>query len=403
MPSSDHQTYKILNDLQVRATTICLERYIPFALFMFPGDMEAHFIACLPDDEGRSAGPSDGETGFFIGHYCGDEDYTPGVKASLTAQDILSLVDEDPGLGFPFPKVEPTTFSTQRINYNKALSEIRTRIKKIGGKGVLSRLEAVFTTVSPVIIADEYFAGNRNAFRYLCSTPETGLWLGATPELLAETDRASGTIKTMAVAGTHSLLPEDHDYEWDQKNIHEHLIVKDFIVDTLSEAGLTVKEDDTQELDAGDVTHLVTPISARGENIDYMGVINRLSPTPAVVGTPRDIAIAEIDSLETHRRHCYTGLVGVRVPGDDVICYVNLRCAFGATAHIKSDYGWVWNLYAGGGIMAESIIADEWEETEMKLAPLKRVLHLMPGDTKQPDIIKDNPYDASVGDIRLPF
>ena len=396
----------IFTDSQRQAASECLDRLIPFVLFMFPstdGERdEAYFMASLPDDDGRSQVDGNGDYSFFISRFAADEEYTAGVSNHYSAEDLLELIAEHPGICGRPADVEPTILSTERINYRDALVAIRSRVRRIGGKGVLSRVQSLFTTVSPVDSAEDYFAKSPHAFRYLCFTPETGIWLGATPELLLESHADTGTVRTMAMAGT---MVADSLEEWDEKNLNEHDIVVDFIANVLDENGLKVTVGDLQEMKAGAVVHLVTPIEGHGNKPDAERIIHDLSPTPAVAGMPREIAIAEIDSFETHRRHCYTGVVGVRTR-ESVIAFVNLRCAFGAHAYCDQHSGWLWNLYGGGGIMAASTIDGEWRETEMKLRPLTLSLtepSYSSGSDNDEIFINTNPYDAKICSDILPF
>lgn len=382
---------------QRQAASECLDRFIPFVIFMFPSKDgepdEAYFMASLPDDNGRSKADRDGAYTFFISRFTSDEEYAAGVNNHFSAEGILELIAEQPDLcGIP-SDVKPSLRSTEKLNYRDALVTIRTRVRKIGGKGVLSRVKALFTTVNPIDSAEDYFVKSPHAFRYLCYTPENGLWLGASPELLLEYHSDIALVRTMAIAGTR---PADVEDEWDNKNLHEHHLVVDFIANCLYANGLKVSVGELQQMQAGAVEHLVTPIEGQGDNINPDKIIRDLSPTPAVAGLPREIALAEIDSLETHRRHCYTGVVGVRT-NDSVIAFVNLRCAFGAQAYMDNSQGWLWNLYGGGGIMSASTIGGEWRETEMKLRPLTESLTLpYTADNNDEIYVNTNPFDAKI-------
>lgn len=399
---------RLFTDPQRQAAGECIDRLIPFVIFMFPSTDgepdEAYFMASLPDDNGRSEADREGSYSFFISRFASDEEYTAGVNNHYSAEDLLELIAEQPDICGRPTDVEPSLRSTEKLNYRDALVTIRSRVRKMGGKGVLSRVKTLFTTVSPVDSAEDYFARSPHAFRYLCYTPENGLWLGATPEVLLEYHKDTSTLRTMAMAGT---LPADGEVqEWDNKNLHEHNIVVDFITNCLRANGLTVNIGELQQMEAGAVVHLVTPIEAHGDNVDPDRIIRDLSPTPAVAGMPREIALAEIDLLETHRRHCYTGVVGVRTK-DSVIAFVNLRCAFGAHGYCQNHSGWLWNLYGGGGIMSASTIGGEWRETEMKLRPLTESLTCPASaafhNGADEVYVNTNPFDANVCDNLLPF
>lgn len=402
MKRRSSKTPRIFTDVIARATEECIARHIPFVAFMFPDDDTLRFMASTPDEEGRSIPSSEAGQCFFISRFAGDEEYTAGVNAQLSAEDVLELVSADPGLKFAPQEIRPTLFSTNPLNYREGLTKVRSRIRKTGGKAVLSRVKSLFTTLSPVESANSYFAANPNAFRYICFTPETGLWLGATPELLIETNAEEGSVNTMAVAGTRPVeTPQEVD--WDEKNLEEHLIVAQFIEECLKEHGLKVDVSEIMEIDTGAVTHLVTLIKGNGDNPDFVSIMNDLSPTPAVAGVPREVALTEIDLFETHRRHCYAGYVGVRTD-NDYLAYVNLRCCFGIDAELDGYQGYVWNLYGGSGIMGASEVDSEWQETELKMAPLYRCLTAAPSLTTQGETFSlENPVNADIDPIRLPF
>lgn len=235
---------------------------------------------------------------------------------------------------------------------------------------MLSRHRSILTYKFPQQVAEEFFSLTDSTFRYLCYTPETGVWLGSTPELLLESYGAKGEVRTMALAGTR---PADDDTPWDGKNIYEQSIVTEFIAETLKAEGLQVETGELCERPFLNIKHLCTMITARGVT-DVPALMSELSPTPAVAGYPRDRAIDEINAFETHRRHCYGGYVGVRT-GGDYHAYVNLRCCFMAPVAFAGEcFGWLCNLYAGGGIVAGSNEEDEWNETGAKTRGLARIL-----------------------------
>ncbi len=64
-----------------------------------------------------------------------------------------------------------------------------------------------------------------NAFISILSTPDTGTWIGATPETLIEVDD-KGIFKTMSLAGTQAYNGDEplHTLPWTQKEIEEQLV-----------------------------------------------------------------------------------------------------------------------------------------------------------------------------------
>lgn len=308
----------------------------------------------------------------------------------MDEEGLIDLVATKPDLCYDSSSELPSLSSTHKISYGEAFRAMTDRLKKYGGKVVLSRHEAIFSSRDIIEVAGEYFSQSPGAFRYFSFTPETGVWLGATPEVLIETTAGGNEIRTMALAGTKPS--DDLSGEWDEKNTLEHRVVVDFITDILVSHGLEVHRADTVDLKAGAVTHLCTPIIARGAVHSPMTIVNDLNPTPAVAGWPRDVAMAEIDALETHLRRCYSGIVGVKYNGELRI-YVNLRCAFAARGSLYGMPGWIYNLYAGGGLMADSDVGQEWDETDRKLSVLRSCLDSAPSGSVE-TVVMPNPFEA---------
>lgn len=364
---------KLITEKQTEAVDKCLVHNIPFALFALPGEKECRFFASSPDKNGECHAFDDdnasgtGSHTFFIGYFNGDEPYMAGVRADYNEDSVLETLKGKER--FDATETRPARISTRRESYSVAFTKMKQRLRSIGGKVVLSRHEAIFSSRPIMEVTAEYMESDPEAFRYMCYTPETGVWIGVTPELLLEAGGESDTFHTMALAGT---LPADSTCEWDDKNIVEHRYVSDYISGKLEQLGLKVDVSPVKELYTGAVKHLCTSISATG-TADPMEIVDMLSPTPAVAGIPVDMAIAEIDTYENHRRRCYAGVVGVK-SGNSIHAYVNLRCAFAAFANLDGKDGWLYNLYAGGGLVRESVEETEWEETIAKTTVLSSII-----------------------------
>jgi len=91
-------------------------------------------------------------------------------------------------------------------------------------------------------------------------------------------------------------------------------------------------------------------------------VVEALHPTPALGGTPRDVAVALIRELESQPRGWYGSPVGwIDAEGNGLFA-VAIRSAVSA--------GNLARLYAGAGIVADSQAESEWQETALKFRPL---------------------------------
>lgn len=202
-----------------------------------------------------------------------------------------------------------------------------------------------------------------NAFCYMAKVGSKGVFMGASPEILALV--ADNELKTMSLAGT---MPKSSNnrYEWSAKNLKEQSLVTDYIISRLKPFVKNIKAKGPSTHEAGPVVHLLTKITANlSENIDKLSAVSSLHPTPAVCGLPKDKALKFILENECYNRNYYAGFIGLISP-DNLQLFVNLRCLFfnGQTAV----------LYAGGGLLKDSDLDDEWQETENKLKTLRDLI-----------------------------
>ncbi len=204
------------------------------------------------------------------------------------------------------------------------------------------------------------------AFDYVWYHPETGIWLGATPELLIKTNGIAFT--TMALAGTKKIN-DNKPPDWTLKEIIEQQYVTDAITSSLEKLTSVIKISKTYTQLAGSVAHLRTDVSGALKNgkatLDI--IASALHPTPAVCGTPMNFSKKFIDKNEGYDREFYTGFVGpVDENSNSSQLFVNLRC-------VKIEEG-IANLYVGSGITSVSNSQEEWEETQNKLQTMLQVL-----------------------------
>lgn len=203
-----------------------------------------------------------------------------------------------------------------------------------------------------------------NNFVAYWSTPQTGQWLVATPEPLLE--MCHHQCSTVALAGT---LPwtEGERPQWNNKNREEQAIVARYIQANLEVCAANVKASDTYTFHTGNIQHLRTDFAfTLKDNSQITEVLKRLHPTPAVCGLPRNEALQAILEAEHSPRRYYAGFSGPLLLNGDTHLYVTLRCMHFSTHDAT--------LYAGGGIMPESQEAEEWEETQRKLATMMSIL-----------------------------
>lgn len=254
-------------------------------------------------------------------------------------------------------------------------------------KVVLSRKEEVeIEEDNPFVLFKKLIDNYPQAFVYCWFHPETGLWLGATPETLLQVENRRLT--TMSLAGTKPYKGT-LDVNWSEKEIHEQKIVTNYLIQQLDNQVGNLQISDTQTIRAGNLTHLKTMVTGilKPKENSLKNVIDKLHPTPAVCGFPRVKAKHFILENENYNRAFYTGYLGelnfeksqsrnrnhrniennayssVKKTSD---LYVNLRC--------MKLVGKKAQIFIGGGITSDSIPEHEWEETVAKSATIKKVL-----------------------------
>ncbi|MDR0749054.1 MAG: isochorismate synthase [Tannerellaceae bacterium] len=196
------------------------------------------------------------------------------------------------------------------------------------------------------------------SYIYLCHTPQTGTWLGSTPEMLLS---GEGNVwHTVAIAGTQPLQNGELPKTWDDKNLIEQMLVSYYIRQQLTSYGIYPSEKGPYTVRAGELAHLRSDFVFSLPDTGRLGsLLELLHPTPAVSGLPKEEAYRFIRENEGYDRRYYSGFAGWLEPGGKSDLYVNLRCM-----NIHDDS---LTLYAGGGLLPSSLAAQEWQETEDKL------------------------------------
>ena len=199
-------------------------------------------------------------------------------------------------------------------------------------------------------------------FVALVSTEVSGTWLIASPEILLE-----GNVEgwhTMALAGTMTL----GNLQWSEKNICEQAYVTSYITKCIEQFTTDFSVEGPYSVRAGQLVHLRTDFRFKAPKEEALGrLIAALHPTPAVCGIPKHDTRDFIIRNEHTPRNYYSGFMGPLDMAGATHLYVSLRCM-----QIKPDR---YRLYAGGGILADSIEQQEWEETEEKMKTMRNILY----------------------------
>lgn len=204
------------------------------------------------------------------------------------------------------------------------------------------------------------------------SSPLTGTWVGASPEMLVSVSKDQ-RFHTAAVAGTQAFEEgvDLRSVTWTQKDIEEQALVERYIISCFKKIRLReFEEHGPKTVVAGNILHLKTDfeVDMVATNFPQLGsvMLQLLHPTSAVCGMPLEPSLAFLKVHEGYDRQFYSGYLGPLNVGEESHLYVNLRC-MQLFAHEAI-------LYAGAGVLADSDPEKEWNETELKMNTLLRII-----------------------------
>lgn len=266
----------------------------------------------------------------------------------------------------PIASADDKTYAADFDKFHDEL--VRGNFRKL----VLSRCETINRADGrhPVELFREACRRYPRLFVALVYTPRSGLWLMATPEILLEGQ--DDRWRTIALAGTMQLKGNDLQSEgehvcWSTKNIEEQRLVATYIAEQLKPFATDISEEGPRTVRAANLVHLRSDFTfTLLINTRVGDLLAALHPTPAVCGLPKQSAFRFIVDNEHTPRHYYSGFLGPLGLSGQTHLYVSLRCM-----QIHEHY---YSLYAGGGLLRESICQQEWQETESKLETMRRVI-----------------------------
>lgn len=218
---------------------------------------------------------------------------------------------------------------------------------------------------------------NPSPYLYYLSFGEFKL-IGASPELLVRMEQGLAT--TRPIAGTRkrgATEAEDQALEQelraDEKEQAEHLMLVDLGRNDLGRVCIpgTVEVTEMARIERfSHVMHIVSDVQGRvAPGRSAFDLFRACFPAGTLSGAPKVRAMQIIDELEPTRRGPYGGAVGYftydRQTMDTCIC-IRTVVLQGAKAYIQ----------AGGGVVADSNPADEFEETVNKAKAVIRAIAL---------------------------
>jgi isochorismate synthase len=266
----------------------------------------------------------------------------------------------------------PMSFGTWEDLVNNAIRSMATSALD---KVVLARVCEIKSKNLIDICGALYFLNQmfQECTRFLFEPRPHHAFYGATPEILIQL--AGSDFTTMALAGS---MPRGRTAEEDLANAgelfnsskerHEHQLVIQAIRRRLEPITSYLEVPDMPDLyRLSYIQHLLTPI--RGKLRHQSGIlplVQLLHPTPAMGGSPRELAMNFIRKNEPVPRGWYAAPVGWLDSQMDGEFVVAIRSAVAQERR-------VW-CYAGAGIVPDSQPNVEWEETDLKFQPMLRAL-----------------------------
>ena len=223
---------------------------------------------------------------------------------------------------------------------------------------------------------------NPSPFMFYLRTPSVTL-VGSSPEVMVRV--VDGQITTRPLAGTRRRgNTEDEDRRLaedllaDPKERAEHVMLVDLgrnDVGRVARYG-TVELSDVMTIERySHVMHITSNVS--GQLTDGKTAFDALQaclPAGTVSGAPKVRAMEIIDEVEPHRRGPYAGAVGYIDFNGNMDTCIALR-----TIVIRAGKAYV---QAGAGIVADSVPANEWQETLNKAKGLLKAIEVAEGQVE---------------------
>ncbi|MGH8549631.1 MAG: aminodeoxychorismate synthase component I [Methylococcales bacterium] len=199
--------------------------------------------------------------------------------------------------------------------------------------------------------------------------------LSSSPERFLKVE--GGRVETKPIKGTRPRLADSaQDREQIEalrnspKDRAENLMIVDLLRNDIGKtcAPGSVKVPKLFDIESfATVHHLVSTIQGRlAEGCDGIDLLRGCFPGGSITGAPKVRAMEIIEELEPERRGVYCGSVGYIAYGGNMDTNITIRTLIHSGSEIR--------FWAGGGIVADSHEADEYQECFDKAAVMFRLL-----------------------------
>jgi para-aminobenzoate synthetase component 1 len=196
-------------------------------------------------------------------------------------------------------------------------------------------------------------------------------WLvSGSPELLLRWDPSTRIAATWPIKGTLPASADPAELARSTKDRAEHVMIVDLMRNDLGRVAIPGSVEVSAlyaPLGLATLHHLVSEVRAEvAPGLDLADLIAAVFPGGSVTGAPRIAAMQAIAALEPGPRRYYCGALGVVRPRGEATFSLLIRTALVGAGTLRYP--------VGGGLVADSDMVREWEETEQKAAALRRAL-----------------------------
>ena len=201
--------------------------------------------------------------------------------------------------------------------------------------------------------------------------------VGASPEILVRLEGETVTVRPIAGTRRRGATPAEdaalaEELLGDAKERAEHIMLLDLGRNDVGRVTQTGSVHVTEQMVIerySHVMHIVSNVEGRLKpGLSAIDVLRATFPAGTVSGAPKVRAMEIIDELEPVKRGIYAGAVGYLGFNGDMDVAIALR-----TAVLKDGTLYV---QAGGGVVADSVPAAEWQETQSKARALLRAAEM---------------------------
>lgn len=204
----------------------------------------------------------------------------------------------------------------------------------------------------------------------LCASPERFLQV---QDGYVETKPIKGTRPKAGDALQNELLIKD--LRNNPKDRAENLMIVDLLRNDLGKNCIpgSVRVPKLFEVESyATVHHLVSTVTGElADGCDAVALLRDCFPGGSVTGAPKQRAMEIIEQLEPQRRGIYCGSIGYIGFDGNMDCNIVIRTLVYADGEIR--------CWAGGGIVADSEVVAEYQETLDKAAPMLELLRCYGG------------------------